>query len=120
VDAVRFTITPSKPLAIVGTWPSVRNVQKGNGLPVRRLGVSAYRRSLGTIVIQQGEVVHADVHPCTIPGVADSFTVKRGEITRVTSHPCARAASRRTAGSYSVNATTAAGPARPRPLWTEG
>jgi hypothetical protein len=34
---VRFTITPSKPLAIVGTRPSVRNVQKGSGLPVRRL-----------------------------------------------------------------------------------
>ena len=28
--------------------------------------------------------VNGDVHPSTIPGVVDSFTVKRGEVTRVT------------------------------------
>ena len=56
-----------------------------------RWEVSAYQWSPGTIVVQQGETVtleivgiNGDVHPSTIPGVADSFTVKRGEITRVT------------------------------------
>jgi len=56
-----------------------------------RWEVSAYQWSPGTIVVQQGETVtleivgiNGDVHPSTIPGIADSFTVKRGEITRVT------------------------------------
>jgi plastocyanin len=56
-----------------------------------RWEVSAYQWSPGTIVVQQGETVtleivgiNGDVHPSTIPGVADSFTVRRGEITRVT------------------------------------
>src|SRR5215472_2583307 len=56
-----------------------------------RWEVSAYQWSPGTIVVQQGETVtleivgiNGDVHPSTIAGVADSFTVKRGEITRVT------------------------------------
>jgi heme/copper-type cytochrome/quinol oxidase subunit 2 len=56
-----------------------------------RWEVSAYQWSPGTIVVQHGETVtleimgiNGDVHPSTIPGVADSFTVKRGEITRVT------------------------------------
>ena len=42
-------------------------------------------------MVQQGETVtleivgiNGDVHPSTIPGLADSFTVKRGQITRVT------------------------------------
>ncbi len=56
-----------------------------------RWEVSAYQWSPGTIVVRQGETVtleivgvNGDVHPSTIPGVVDSFTVKRGEITRVT------------------------------------
>ncbi len=56
-----------------------------------RWEVSAYQWSPGTIVVQQGETVtleivgiNGDSHPSTIPGVVDSFTVKRGEITRVT------------------------------------
>jgi hypothetical protein len=28
--------------------------------------------------------INGDVHPSTIPGVVDSFIVKRGEVTRVT------------------------------------
>ena len=28
--------------------------------------------------------VNGDVHPSTIPGLAESFVVKRGELTRVT------------------------------------
>jgi plastocyanin len=28
--------------------------------------------------------VNGDVHPATIPGIVDSFSVKRGEITRIT------------------------------------
>lgn len=56
-----------------------------------RWEVSAYQWSPGTIVIQQGETVtleivgvNGDVHPATIPGIVDSFSVKRGEITRIT------------------------------------
>lgn len=56
-----------------------------------RWEVSAYQWSPGTIMVQQGETVtleivglNGDVHPSTIPGIVDSFTVKRGEITRVT------------------------------------
>ncbi len=59
--------------------------------PAGRWEVSAYQWSPGTIVVQQGETVtleivgiNGDVHPSTIPGVVDSFTVKRGEITRIT------------------------------------
>lgn len=59
--------------------------------PAGRWEVSAYQWSPGTIVVQQGEIVtleivgiNGDVHPSTIPGLADSFTVKRGQITRVT------------------------------------
>lgn len=56
-----------------------------------RWEVSTYQWSPGTIVVQQGETVtleivgiNGDVHPSTIPGLVDSFTVKRGEVTRVT------------------------------------
>ena len=56
-----------------------------------RWEVSAYQWSPATIVVQQGETVsleivgvNGDMHPSTIPGLVDSFTVKRGEITRVT------------------------------------
>jgi heme/copper-type cytochrome/quinol oxidase subunit 2 len=62
--------------------------------PPNRAGrweVSAYRWSPGTIVVQQGETItleivgiNGDVHPATIPGIVNSFTVKRGQITRVT------------------------------------
>lgn len=59
--------------------------------PAGRWEVSAYQWSPGTIVVQQGETVtleivgiNGDVHPSTIPGVVNSFTVKRGEITRIT------------------------------------
>jgi hypothetical protein len=44
-----------------------------------------------TIVVREGETVtleilgvNGDVHPSTIPGIVDSFTVKHGEVTRVT------------------------------------
>jgi plastocyanin len=56
-----------------------------------RWEVAAYQWSPGAVVVKQGEMVtleivgvNGDVHPSTIPGLADSFTVKRGEITRVT------------------------------------
>ncbi len=56
-----------------------------------RWEVSAYQWSPGTIVVREGEAVtleivgvNGDVHPSTIPGLVESFTVKRGEITRVT------------------------------------
>jgi plastocyanin len=56
-----------------------------------RWEVSTYQWSPGTIVVKQGETatleivgVNGDVHPSTIPGIVDSFTVKRGEVTRVT------------------------------------
>ena len=56
-----------------------------------RWEVSTYQWSPGTIVVRQGDAVtleivgvNGDVHPSTIPGVVDSFTVKRGEVTRVT------------------------------------
>lgn len=59
--------------------------------PAGRWEVSAYQWSPGTIVVHQGETVtleivgiNGDVHPSTISGLVDSFTVKRGEITRVT------------------------------------
>ncbi len=59
--------------------------------PAGRWEVSAYQWSPGTIVVQQGETVtleivgvNGDVHPSTIPGLVEPFTVKRGEITRVT------------------------------------
>lgn len=59
--------------------------------PAGRWEVSAYQWSPGTIVVQQGETVtleivgvNGDVHPSTIRGLVDSFTVKRGQITRVT------------------------------------
>jgi plastocyanin len=55
-----------------------------------RWEVSAYQYSPGTIVVRQGETVtleivgvNGDLHPSTIPGLVESFTVKRGEITRV-------------------------------------
>jgi hypothetical protein len=55
-----------------------------------RWEVSAYQWSPGTIVAQQGETVtleivgiNGDVHPATIPGLVESFTVKRGQVTRV-------------------------------------
>jgi hypothetical protein len=56
-----------------------------------RWEVSVYQWSPGTIVVQQGETVtleivgvNGDVHPSTIPGLAESFVVRRGELTRVT------------------------------------
>ncbi len=56
-----------------------------------RWEVSAYQWSPATVVVQQGETVtleivgvNGDMHPSTIPGLVESFTVKRGEITRVT------------------------------------
>ena len=56
-----------------------------------RWEVLTYQWSPGTIVVREGEAVtleiigiNGDSHPATIPGVADSFTVKRGEVTRVT------------------------------------
>ena len=56
-----------------------------------RWELSAYQWSPGTIVVQQGERVtleivgvNGDVHPSTIPGLVESFTVRRGEVTRVT------------------------------------
>ena len=56
-----------------------------------RWEVSTYQWSPATIVAQQGETVtleivgvNGDAHPTTIPGLVESFTVKRGEITRVT------------------------------------
>jgi len=59
--------------------------------PAGRWEVSAYQWSPGTIVVQQGETVtleivgvNGDVHPSKIPGIVDSFTVKRGQITRIT------------------------------------
>ena len=59
--------------------------------PAGRWEVSAYQWSPGTIVVRQGETVtleivgvNGDIHPSTIPGIMESFTVKRGEITRVT------------------------------------
>ncbi len=59
--------------------------------PAGRWEVSAYQWSPGTVIVQQGETVtleivgiNGDVHPSTIPGIVDSFTVRRGHITRVT------------------------------------
>jgi len=59
-----------------------------------RWEVVTYQWSPGTIVVRQGEAVtleivgiNGDVHPSTIPGLVDSFTVKRGEVTRVTFTP---------------------------------
>ncbi len=56
-----------------------------------RWEVSAYQWSPATIVVREGETVtleivgvNGDLHPSTIPGLVESFTVKRGEITRVT------------------------------------
>src|SRR5882724_1866019 len=56
-----------------------------------RWEVVTYQWSPGTIVVREGETVtleivgiNGDVHPSTIPGIVDSFTVKRGEVTRVT------------------------------------
>ena len=56
-----------------------------------RWEVSVYQWSPATIVVQQGETVtleivgiNGDVHPSMIPGLAESFVVKRGELTRVT------------------------------------
>ena len=56
-----------------------------------RWEVVTYQWSPGTIVVRAGEPVtleivgiNGDVHPSTIPGIVDSFTVKRGEVTRVT------------------------------------
>jgi plastocyanin len=56
-----------------------------------RWEVSAYQWSPGTVVVRQGESVtleivgvNGDVHPSTIPGLVESFAVKRGEVTRVT------------------------------------
>jgi plastocyanin len=56
-----------------------------------RWEVVTYQWSPGTIVVREGETVtleiigvNGDIHPSTIPGLVDSFTVKRGEISRVT------------------------------------
>lgn len=56
-----------------------------------RWEVVTYQWSPGTIVVREGETVtleiagiNGDVHRGTIPGIVDSFTVKRGEVTRVT------------------------------------
>ncbi len=56
-----------------------------------RWEVVTYQWSPGTIVVREGETVtleivgiNGDVHPSTIPGLVDSFTVKRGQVTRVT------------------------------------
>jgi hypothetical protein len=56
-----------------------------------RWEVSAYQWSPGTIVVRQGEPVtleivgvNGDIHPSTIPGLVESFVVKRGEVARVT------------------------------------
>lgn len=56
-----------------------------------RWEVAAYQWSPATVVVQQGEMVtleivgvNGDQHPSTIPGLVDSFTVRRGQITRVT------------------------------------
>ncbi len=56
-----------------------------------RWEVSTYQWSPGTIVAREGETVtleivgiNGDVHPATIPGLVESFTVKRGQVTRVT------------------------------------
>ena len=55
-----------------------------------RWEVSAYQWSPGTIVAREGETVtleivgvNGDEHPATIPGLVESFNVKRGQITRV-------------------------------------
>src|SRR6266852_6270322 len=59
-----------------------------------RWEVVTYQWSPGTIVVREGETVtleivgiNGDVHCSTIPGLVDSFTVKRGEVTRVTFTP---------------------------------
>ncbi len=56
-----------------------------------RWEVVTYQWSPGTIVVREGETVtleiigvNGDIHPSTIPGLVNSFTVKRGEISRVT------------------------------------
>jgi heme/copper-type cytochrome/quinol oxidase subunit 2 len=56
-----------------------------------RWEVSAYQWSPGTIVVRQGDPVsleivgvNGDIHPSTIPGLVESFVVKRGEVSRVT------------------------------------
>src|SRR5712691_873816 len=56
-----------------------------------RWEVVTYQWSPGTIVVREGETVtlelvgiNGEVHPSTLPGIVDSFTVKRGEVTRVT------------------------------------
>src|SRR5262249_53599283 len=56
-----------------------------------RWEVVTYQWAPGTIVVREGEMVtleivgvNGDAHPSTIPGIVDSFTVKRGQITRVT------------------------------------
>lgn len=56
-----------------------------------RWEVSTYQWSPGMIVVKQGETVtleivgvNGDVHPTTIPGLVNSFTVRRGAVTRVT------------------------------------
>src|SRR5947199_1464251 len=55
-----------------------------------RWEVVTYQWSPGTIVVREGEPVtleivgvNGDLHRGTIPGLVDSFTVKRGEVTRV-------------------------------------
>jgi len=54
-----------------------------------RWEVVTYQWSRGTIVVREGETVtleivgvNGDVHPSTIPGLVNSFIVKRGEVTR--------------------------------------
>ncbi len=56
-----------------------------------RWEVVTYQWSPGTIVVREGEPVtleivgvNGDLHRGMIPGLVDSFTVKRGEVTRVT------------------------------------
>ena len=59
--------------------------------PSGRWEVSTYQWSPATIVAREGETItleivgiNGDMHPSTIPGHVESFTVKRGQITRAT------------------------------------
>src|SRR6266852_524722 len=71
--------------------PSVEGYRKTPPATNGRWEVVTYQWSPGTVVVREGETVtleivgiNGDVHPSTIPGLVDSFTVKRGEVTRVT------------------------------------
>lgn len=74
-----------------GPLPPGAGYIKTSPNPSGRWEVSAYQWSPGTIVVQQGEPVtleivgvNGDEHPSTIPGLVETFTVKRGQISRVT------------------------------------